>query len=70
MDWKLDTIMNILEEIKNHTVHDDEEGDYTNSYLILCVIPAQFKSDNTLTKMLQSIAFIVRSLRMVCMGDG
>ena len=40
MDWKLDTIMNILEEIKNHTVHEDEEGDYTNSYLILCVIPA------------------------------
>ena len=38
MDWKLDTIMNILEEIKNHAVHDDEEGDYTNSYLILCVI--------------------------------
>ena len=70
MDWKLDTIIQnqgkmetMIEEIKNHTVH--EEGDYMNDYLILGV-----KSDNTLTKMLQSIAFSVRSLRMVCMGDG
>ena len=35
MDWKLDTIIHILEEIKNHTVHEEEEGDYTNNYLIL-----------------------------------
>ena len=73
MDWKLDTIMNILEEIKNHTVHEDEEGDYTNDYLILGVIYSSSIYDlsgNTLTKMVQSIAFIFRSLRMVCMGDG
>ena len=69
MDWKLDTIIDILKEIKNHTDHEDhedEEGDYTNDYLILGVM----YSDNTLIKMVQSIAFIFRSLRMVCMGDG
>ena len=38
MDWKLDTIIDILKEIKNHTVHEEEEGDYTNDYLILGVI--------------------------------
>ena len=41
MDWKLDTIIDILKEIKNHTDHEDhedEEGDYTNDYLILGVI--------------------------------
>ena len=42
MDWKLDTIIDILKETKNHTVHEDEEGDYTSDYLILGVIPAQF----------------------------
>ena len=47
MDWKLDTIMNILEEIKNHTVHEDEEGDYTNDYLILGVIYSSYTSRNT-----------------------
>ena len=78
MDWKLDTIIDILKEIKNHTDHEDhedEEGDYTNDYLILGVIYSRsiydlIKSDNTLTNMAQSIAFILRSLRMVCMGDG
>ena len=41
MDWKLDTIIDILKEIKNHTDHEDhedEEGDYTNDYLILGVM--------------------------------
>ena len=38
MDWKLDTIIDMLKEIKNHTDHEDEEGDYTNDYLILGVI--------------------------------
>ena len=41
MDWKLDTIIDILKEIKNHTDHEDhedKEGDYTNDYLILGVI--------------------------------
>ena len=41
MDWKLDTIIDILKEIKNntdHEDHEDEEGDYTDDYLILGVI--------------------------------
>ena len=57
MDWKLDTIIDMLKEIKNHTDHEDEEGNYTNDYLTLGVIYPEIRQYTNLNGTIYRIHF-------------